>query len=298
MRGKKGTNQSSGPSTGSQSSGPSTGSDSPSSEVRSAEGGGGGGEGGEGEGETGGGLRRGSGGSLRRRTRPRSIPDTYGFLPGTELANGSGRGDAASVGMATAQSIESERVECRGEAALVEGVGSSPIGGRFSGARPKLDTSTITGGCTPSAPGSELTTPSGAGTPLASSREAGSPTKPHPHSGRDQCAMEAGRWEEPAGTADVKTAASRPTCPTVPPGVGGTTPGGRQAPDRSQTQTAPPRLTGSTDVGGRSKGGCGEGEATPIKRMQSATEFAIDTGHDDKGNDRNGGTCGNVTCVH
>ncbi|KAL5479953.1 hypothetical protein EMCRGX_G023558 [Ephydatia muelleri] len=278
VRGSKGS--------GNQSSGPSTGSDSPSSEGRSVEGGvaeWGGGGGGEGEADVG--FRRGSGGSLRRRGRPRSIPDNYGLLPGTEPAvtssnaknNGGGGGDSRDmplVGVATGQTTESEKGGPRG---------SNQLGTKWRENYPEHREDRLhplRQGHTP---------PSGGG----DAKIVGSPTKSQtPARGRDKHGDEAAVGASNSGVTETKkmatdTALSPVHTPESPGGGIASADRGAvgryRTPDsrggqghhahKSQTQTAPPRL----DAGG-GDGIAGEGAC--LKRMQS--ECAVGASHEDK----------------
>ena len=226
-----------------QSSGPSTGSDSPSSEARSAEGGGGdwsGEGGGGGEGEAGVGFRRGSGGSLRRRARPRSIPDTFGHLPGTEQTSASSGGGGGDGGEG-----KDTPSTCKGTSSA----GTKEMGGSSSAKPHPLTEDRSHHGDAPGIKGGP----------------------PHRYS------------PDGSGVEEVKNTVADCGYPARDPtGPDGDTPTRRPDPDRgqgshlrSQTQTAPPRLTSSADAGG------GSGEDTPIKRMQSMAEFVS---HGDKGN--------------
>lgn len=302
VRGSKGS--------GNQSSGPSTGSDSPSSEGRSVEGGvaeWGGGGGGEGEADVG--FRRGSGGSLRRRGRPRSIPDNYGLLPGTEPAvtssnaknNGGGGGDSRDmplVGVATGQTTESEKGGPRGVEVLAEGEDRThPSGERDSSTHQAVTNLAPSGGKTTQNTERTGSTHSGKGTPPSGAGDAkivGSPTKSQtPARGRDKHGDEAAMGASNSGVTETKkmatdTALSPVHTPESPGGGIASADRGAvgryRTPDsrggqghhahKSQTQTAPPRL----DAGG-GDGIAGEGAC--LKRMQS--ECAVGASHEDKG---------------
>lgn len=261
-------------------------------------------------------FHRGSGGSLRRRARSRSIPESYGILPGTEpviaggnTKNNSGGGtdsrDASSVGLATSQATESEE----GGTRTVWDFNSQSSGGSGSLTHPKLgsvavDESTRAiiglapsgGKITQSAGRIGSTHPGKDMPPNDDSKSFGSPpAKSRPLARvRDKHSVVG---DSNSDVTEMKTAATD-TAPfpiNVPEdsydeSTMGTDEGrlrlhrlsdGRVGQSdyshKSQTQTAPPRLNGA---GG--DGVCGMmGEGPSLKRMQS--ECVVGVSCEDKG---------------